>query len=150
MTQALQIDPTQIAELIATRLASDATFRTTLASAIAREYTRNLTEKPDEDLRRAYSEMTRTAMDKLRESLEATTTRLRKEGEETLSRQFKQSLTTKAGELLTPDWIQGQAKKAIHNHIMEAFGRKAHEIATSYLQSNQSKLALIAGPDGGE
>jgi hypothetical protein len=144
-TAPLQLDQTQIAELIASKLAADSSFRSNLMTALAREATTGANSK----LKATADEAAATLAQRISNDLDATATKLRNEGDQTLRKKFEEQLRNRSSAFgITDEWLHKTAGKAVREIIFEAFGRRAHRIAEMYLASSARKLDLLR--DGGE
>lgn len=150
----MNIDPDQIAELISTKLASDPAFQSSLITAIAREATRG----PDAELKQHYAAATDTLIVKLRAEqdalgtrmiagLETTANQMKVEAEGGIRKRFEDAIRAGTSTTFTEEWILKQATHSIRNLILEAFGRRAHEVATEYLSSSTSRMELLLGKE---
>ena len=143
MTPSLSISQDQIADLIATKLSADPTFRAALATALARQSF----DQSDSTLRKATSEATASASVKLQEHLTTYSTSLKAEGEKTLRERFTAALRGPTTQL-SDEWIKKEAKAALNELIRETFGRRAHHLANEIISTGASKIDLLFSQEG--
>jgi len=151
MTTDFQIDQNLIAELIATKLASDPEFQKSLVDSIARQAysdpssrlrVSTAADAANLKIREGYQEAVARSLAKIEPDFVAMEAKILREAESSLRAKFE-TVRAKSANLLSEEWIQRKAGTIIHSLVHEAFGRKAHEVANQYLASSANKIDLI-------
>ena len=138
MTPSLSIDQNQIADLIATKLSADPTFRAALATALARQSY----EQADSQLRLAVTDANIEAKAKLQTHLSEYAETLKADGKASIRKRFEELLRGPLA-VISDEWLKGQAKAAIGELMRETFGRRAHHFANECIQAGSSKIDLL-------
>ncbi len=138
----LQIDPDQIAKIIAQGLINNPTFCSNITASVAAQ----MTNTADANLKKVVQEAVDAATLRITQNVAAAEKRVTTDVEPTLRKRFDERLKV-ASSAFTDDWLQKQASYVLKNLIYEKFGRRAHQLADLYLGSHARKLGMLQDED---